>query len=182
MIQINTAILIIGGCRSGKSRQALKLAKPMRGRQNVFVATCSPQGKEMTARVEKHQKERGDLWRTVEAPLDPAAAIQDTGTQADILVIDCLTLWVSNLLMAGFDDNQVLDKVDGMCAILSDPPCPVILVSNEVGTGIVPENALARRFRDMAGWCNQRVAAACEQVIWMVAGIAVSVKPQPSNG
>lgn len=181
MTQMNTSILIIGGCRSGKSRQALKLAEPKRGRQNVFVATCSPQDEEMTARVENHQKERGDRWRTVETPLDPTAAIQDTGPQADILVIDCLTLWVSNLLMAGFDDNQVFDKVDRMCAILSDPPCPVILVSNEVGTGIVPENTLARRFRDMAGWCNQRVAAACEQVIWMVAGIAVSVKPQPSN-
>jgi adenosylcobinamide kinase / adenosylcobinamide-phosphate guanylyltransferase len=180
MTQMNTAILIIGGCRSGKSRQALKLAKPMRGRQNIFVATCSPQDDEMTARVEQHRKERGDDWQSVEAPLDPTAAIQDSGPQADILVIDCLTLWVSNLLMAGFDDHQVFEKIDRMCTILHAPPCPVILVSNEVGTGIVPENALARRFRDLAGWCNQRVAAACEQVIWMVAGIAVYVKPQLS--
>ena len=177
-----TSTLIIGGCRSGKSGHALKLAKQIRGRHHIFVATCVPQDHEMNARVERHQKDRGDTWHTVEAPLDPAAAIRESGMGADILVVDCLTLWISNLVMSGLEDSQIIEKVDILCGQLKNPPCPIVLVSNEVGAGIVPENALARRFRDLAGGCNQRVASSCEQVIWMVAGIAVSVKPQRSMG
>lgn len=134
----------------------------------------------MTARVKRHQIERGDRWQTIEAPLDPAAALHDHGRGADILVIDCLTLWISNLMMAGQDDEQIIDNINGLCDGLMKKPCSVILVSNEVGTGIVPENALARRYRDLIGWCNQRSAIACDRVIWMVAGIAVPIKPQPS--
>lgn len=177
---MKTTILIMGGCRSGKSGHALCLANARSGGKNLFVATCAPQDDEMTARVKRHQIERGDRWQTIEAPLDPVAALHDHGPGADILVIDCLTLWVSNLMMTGLDDEQIIDNISGLCDSLRETPCSVILVSNEVGTGIVPENALARRYRDLTGWCNQRVAAACESVIWMVAGIAVPIKPQPS--
>jgi adenosylcobinamide kinase/adenosylcobinamide-phosphate guanylyltransferase len=179
-MKMKTTTFIIGGCRSGKSSHALRLANARSGGKNLFVATCAPQDDEMTARVKRHQIERGDCWQTIEAPLDPAAALHDHGPGADILVIDCLTLWVSNLMMTGLDDGQIIDHINRLCDSLTETPCSVILVSNEVGTGIVPENALARRYRDLIGWCNQRTAAACERVIWMVAGIAVPIKPQPS--
>lgn len=177
---MNTTTLVIGGCRSGKSSHAISLAEALRGKKNLFVATCIPQDAEMNSRVRRHQIERGDRWQTVEEPLNPVAALHDHGPGADILVIDCLTLWVSNLMTTGQDDEQIIDHINRLCDGLMKTPCPVILVSNEVGTGIVPENALARRFRDLVGWCNQRTAAACERVIWMMAGIAVSIKPQPS--
>ena len=182
-MKMKTTTLIIGGCRSGKSGYALRLADARRGGKNLFVATCAPQDKEMTERVKRHQIERGDRWQTIEAPLDPAAVLHDHGSGADILVIDCLTLWVSNLMMTGQKDEQIIDNISRLCDSLMKTPCPVILVSNEVGTGIVPENALARRYRDLIGWCNQRAATACDRVIWMVAGIAVPIKPKPSfNG
>jgi adenosylcobinamide kinase/adenosylcobinamide-phosphate guanylyltransferase len=175
---MKTTTLIIGGCRSGKSSHALNLADALIGEKNLFVATCAPQDEEMTARVKRHQIERGERWQTIEAPLDPVAALHDQGPGADILVIDCLTLWISNLMMTELDDDQIIDNINRLCDSLMDTPCPVILVSNEVGAGIVPENALARRFRDLTGWCNQRVAKTCESVIWMMAGIALSIKPQ----
>lgn len=179
---MNTATLIIGGCRSGKSGYAIKLAESLHGSRNIFIATCVPQDAEMSARVQRHQQERGRRWQTIEAPVDPAAALCESGPGNDALIIDCLTLWISNLMLDGLDDSQILDRIGKLCDSLLEPPCPVILVSNEVGAGIVPENLLARRFRDLTGWCNQRVASACKQVIWMVAGIAVPVKPQPSVG
>ncbi len=177
---MNTTTLVIGGCRSGKSSHAIHLAEALRGKKNLFVATCIPQDTEMSYRVRRHQIERGERWLTIEEPLNPAAALHDHGPGSDVLVIDCLTLWISNLMLNGLDDDQILDYISRLCDSLMEPPCPVILVSNEVGTGIVPENTLARRFRDLTGWCNQRVAQACIQVIWMMAGIAVPVKPQPA--
>ncbi len=174
---MHTTTLVIGGCRSGKSSHAIALAEALRGKKNLFVATCIPQDTEMRSRVRRHQIERGDRWQTVEEPLNPVAALHDHGPEADILVIDCLTLWVSNLMLNGLDDDQIIDNINRLCDSLMEPPCPVILVSNEVGAGIVPENTLARRFRDLTGWCNQRVARASKQVVWMVAGIAVPVKP-----
>ncbi len=168
--------LIIGGCRSGKSRHALELADTIGGRRKFFVATCVPQDEEMTARVQRHQRERGADWQTLEVPLELAEAVEQHGPKADIMVVDCLTLWVSNLMADLGDDDDVMRKIDTLCKVLAHPPCPVILVTNEVGTGIVPENPLARRYRDLAGWTNQQVAAACKQMIWMVAGIATKVK------
>jgi len=168
--------LIIGGCRSGKSSHALTLGEKSAGGRNLFVATCQPHDAEMAARIAHHQKERGRHWQTVEAPLDPDKVIADHGPGADVLLIDCLTLWISNLMMANKDDDRVMQAVDRLYRTLKAPPCPIILVANEVGAGIVPENAMARRFRDLAGWCNQKMAEACRRVIWMVAGIAVQIK------
>jgi adenosylcobinamide kinase/adenosylcobinamide-phosphate guanylyltransferase len=179
---MNTTTLVIGGCRSGKSSHAIKLAESHHGRRNMFIATCVPQDAEMSDRVKRHRQERGRHWQTVETPLDPAAALCESGPVSDVAIIDCLTLWISNLMLDGLNDDQILHRVGKLCDSLLEPPCPVILVSNEVGAGVVPENHLARRFRDLTGWCNQRVAASCKEVIWMVAGIAVPVKPQPSVG
>lgn len=173
---MTSTTLIVGGCRSGKSRQALALGEKSAGRRNLFVATCQPHDAEMAARIARHQQERGRHWETVEAPLDPGKVVVDQGTGADVLLIDCLTLWISNLMMTHPRDEEILQAVDRLHTAVTAPPCPIILVTNEVGTGIVPENPMARRFRDLAGWCNQTMADACHRVIWMVAGIAVPIK------
>lgn len=168
--------LIVGGCRSGKSRQALTLGEEFAGNRNLFVATCQPHDAEMAARIARHQQERGRNWETVEAPLDPDKVVVNQGAGATVLLIDCLTLWISNLMMAHPRDEEILQAVDRLHRAVIEAPCPIILVTNEVGAGIVPENQMARRFRDLAGWCNQRMALACRSVIWMVAGIAVPIK------
>ncbi len=176
---MHTTTLIIGGCRSGKSSQALLIGEKACGRRNLFVATCTPHDAEMADRITRHQKERGSHWQTVETPIALAEVFASQGPGADIVLIDCLTLWISNLMMTHTRDDDVIQHVDQLCKIIMAPPCPVIMVANEVGTGIVPENKLARRFRDLAGWCNQKTAAACNHVIWMVAGIPVDIKTNP---
>ena len=169
-------MLIIGGCRSGKSSRALAIGEKFIGPRNFFVATCQPHDDEMAERIKRHQKERAKHWLTIESPLEPDAVIADRGSGANIILIDCLTLWVSNLMMAYENDTQILKAFDRLYQALTAPPCPIILVTNEVGLGIVPENATARRFRDLTGWCNQKMASVCREVIWMVAGIAVPIQ------
>ena len=170
--------LIIGGCRSGKSGYALKLGEAAGGPRNFFIATCVPQDDEMRARVTRHQQERGSLWQTLEAPLELAEIIVRHQSEANAMVIDCLTLWITNLMLAESDDQVLMEKIKNLSMTVRQATCPIILVSNEVGAGIVPENPLARRFRDLVGWANQHLAAACAQVVWMVAGIPVTIKPQ----
>lgn len=169
--------LIIGGCRSGKSRQALILGNAFDARRRWFVATCQPRDAEMRERIRRHQKERGPDWRTIEAPLGLTEAVRQYARPDDVVVIDCLTLWSSNMMSVHQEDAPMLDGIDALCTLLGAPPCPLILVTNEVGNGIVPENPLARRYRDLVGRVNQRVASASQRVIWMVAGIAVTIKP-----
>lgn len=169
--------LIIGGCRSGKSSHALALGAQATGNRRLFVATCQPHDAEMKERIHRHQLERGDQWQTEETPIDIVGVIQHKGPETDIMLIDCLTLWVNNLLMAHEDDSDIRAEMNRLYNVIQYPPCSVILVSNEVGTGIVPENPLARRFRDLTGWCNQNLAARCTDVVWMVAGIPVTIKP-----
>ncbi len=167
-------IFVIGGCRSGKSGHALKIAEEIKGKR-VFIATLIPNDTEMEERVMNHQKERRDRkWETVEAPVFLSSAIEENCRKgADVIVVDCLTLWVNNLFMEEKNTNQAAQDLVGMVQKAS---CPVILVSNEVGAGIVPENPMARRFRDVTGYINQQVAAAADKVIWMVAGIPVTIK------
>lgn len=172
-----STILITGGCRSGKSGHALNLASKVRGTRRLFVATCVAEDEEMRRRVQRHQKERGPAWQTLEEPVELAHVIQRQGPDADLILVDCLTLWVSNLMTKQPDDTTFLGWLDELCRVIARPPCPLIFVTNEVGAGIVPENKLARQFRDLTGWANQKVAAACTTVIWMVAGIAVTIKP-----
>ena len=173
---MHATTLITGGCRSGKSNHALKLATDMRRQPQTFVATCTPQDEEMRQRVQRHQQERGAEWNTLEVPVKLAEALTRHGKKAGVMLVDCLTLWISNMMMEDADDQTVQQMCKEVCNVLIAPPCPIILVSNEVGTGIVPENPLARRYRDLAGWTNQQIAAACQSVIWMVAGIPVTIK------
>lgn len=108
--------------------------------------------------------------------MDIVDVIERSGRETNVILIDCLTLWVSNLMMAHESDEDIIERVSQLSEAIQSPPCPIILVTNEVGAGIVPENPLARRFRDLTGWCNQRIASGCSDVVWMVAGIPQSIK------
>lgn len=163
-------MLIGGGSRSGKSRQALSMARAA-GSNLAFLATAEPFDDEMCGRIEKHQSERGPEFITVEEPLALDAAL-GRASGYDAVVIDCLTLWVSNLMHAGQDVAKATER-----AIAAAIPLRrAVFVTNEVGCGIVPDNALARRFRDEAGWVNQRFAEAAAEVYWMAFGCALRMK------
>lgn len=165
--------LFLGGARSGKSTAAQRLAEDAGGRP-VYVATArASEDEEFAARLARHRADRGDRWRTVEEDLDLAGALRGHRGAGHVVVVDCLTLWVSNLVL---DGREVAPAVDALCDELAVDRGRVALVSNEVGQGIVPMHALAREFRDQQGWCNQRVAAVADHVRLLVAGIEVPVK------
>ena len=172
--------LVIGGCRSGKSSHALYLADRIGNAGKIFLATCIPRDDEMHQRVSRHRAERGAGWTAVETPVFLSEAIRDIGPNADVLLVDCLTLWVSNLMMEHADPDAPKDflavQTGRLMESLRAAACPVILVTNEVGAGIVPDNPLARAFRDAVGQLNQQIAACVDQVIWMVAGIPLKIK------
>ena len=169
-------VFVIGGCRSGKSRQALETAESYPGNGQIFVATCIPYDDEMRHRVAKHRRERSQNWQTLEAPELLPQAITENSGNASVLLVDCLTLWINNLLAASGDTEKIVKKIEKLVQAIEAANCPVVLVSNEVGAGIVPENQLARQYRDLVGTANQAVAAQADRVIWMVAGIPVTVK------
>ncbi len=173
---MNKTTFVLGGCRSGKSGHALKLAEETTGSKRLFIATCIPQDEEMKQRVMRHQQDRNKSWDTAEVPLLLPDAINEYGKEANVVLVDCLTLWVSNLLLETDEVEKINKQVTGLTRAVESSGCPVIIVSNEVGTGIVPENRLARMYRDAVGFANQQVAQCCEEVIWMVAGIPVKVK------
>ena len=172
---MDKTFLVIGGCRSGKSRHALHLAEQVSG-QKIFIATCIPHDKEMEQRVMHHQRQRDSTWKTLEAPIFLPDAIIKQGLKGNVLLVDCLTLWINNLIMDDRNAAKIDNHIINLIRSLDEAECPVILVSNEVGCGIVPENKLARRFRDIAGFTNQKVADFADRVIWMVAGIPVKIK------
>jgi len=173
---MNKKTLIIGGCRSGKSSHALELAEKIPADKKIFIATGVPFDKEMEQRIARHQKERSRSWSTIEAPLHLPEVIIENSRKENVILVDCLTLWINNLLLETDDQENIAENIRQLTEALKKTQCPVILVSNEVGTGIVPENRLARLFRDSAGLANQRVAACSDNVIWMVAGIPVKIK------
>ncbi|HEX7752008.1 MAG TPA: bifunctional adenosylcobinamide kinase/adenosylcobinamide-phosphate guanylyltransferase [Novosphingobium sp.] len=165
-------LLVLGGARSGKSRHAQRQAEET-GLAPIFVATAQAFDAEMADRIARHRTDRGPEWETVEAPLDLANAIARRAAPDKILLVDCLTLWASNLLLA---DRDTDDATTALVGTLHKAAGPVILVSNEVGLGIVPDNALARRFRDLAGTINQRVAEAADEVRFVAAGLPLRLK------
>jgi adenosylcobinamide kinase/adenosylcobinamide-phosphate guanylyltransferase len=167
-----TALFVIGGARSGKSRYAQGRAEAAGGTP-VFVATAEAFDDEMRARIAQHRADRDARWRTVEAPSDLPAAIDALNDSAAVVLVDCLTLWVSNLLLA---DDDIAAASAQLCAAIGRFKGSLILVANEVGLGIVPDNALARRFRDAAGQLNQAVAAAADEVVLLAAGLPLTLK------
>lgn len=166
------SLLTIGGARSGKSRYAQARAEAT-GLSPVFIATAQAFDDEMRDRIARHQSDRSAQWRTIEAPLDIAKAIAHHAAPDRVLLVDCLTLWLTNLMLA---DHDIAASLDALIAAIAAAPGCVILVTNEVGCGIVPENALARRFRDEAGRVNQRVAACADEVMLLCAGLALKMK------
>ncbi len=171
-----SATLVLGGARSGKSRYAERLATAM-PRPWLYIATAEALDDEMRARIADHRQRRGEGWETLEVPLDLAEAVARAGGRYGVILIDCLTLWLSNLLLAGHDPVAERGK---LIQALKEAESPVIAVSNEVGLGIVPENALARRFRDEQGRLNMEVAAVADRVVLMAAGLPLKLK-EPMN-
>jgi adenosylcobinamide kinase / adenosylcobinamide-phosphate guanylyltransferase len=169
-----SSLLILGGARSGKSRFAVE-GVPLRARV-VFVATAEARDEEMAKRIARHRAERPSHWTTVEEPLDLVRTLRRLEGTTDRIVVDCLTLWVSNRLLRGDRDDAILEEASALSALIGGRRSSLTLVSNEVGQGVHPETACGLRFRDLLGVVNQRVAAACDTVVLMVAGIPLTVK------
>ena len=163
---------VLGGARSGKTRLALARAEAS-GLAPVYIATATAADAEMAARVAAHRAERGPGWTTLEEPLELAGALARAAAPKRILLVDCLTLWLSNLMFA---ERDIEAETAALVAALRQLAGPAILVSNEGGLGIVPENALARRFRDEQGRLNQAVAAAADRVTFVAAGLPLILK------
>ncbi|WP_424931020.1 bifunctional adenosylcobinamide kinase/adenosylcobinamide-phosphate guanylyltransferase [Amaricoccus macauensis] len=169
--------LVLGGARSGKTRHAMALAEAT-GPRRLYIATAEAHDAEMAERIARHKAERGAGWQSVEAPLDIVSSFASFGT--DAILVDCLTLWLSNLMHSGRNPEIETGRfIEG----LRDVRSPIILVSNEVGLGLVPETPLGRAFRDEQGRLNQRIAAAVGSVDFIAAGLPVALKrPEPSSG
>ncbi len=167
-------IAYVGGARSGKSRLAVERARS-RGEAVVFVATLEPLDEEMRERIELHRRARPDSWTTVEAPRELARAIAEIPPRTGCVVVDCLTLWISNLLGDGRGEEAILGEFENVLAAARRSPAETIFVSNEVGCGVVPESAAGREFRDVAGLVNQRRVAAADEALWVVCGKAVGI-------
>ena len=164
--------LILGGARSGKSRFAECLARSC-GHSLAYVATGEAHDDEMAERIARHRADRGADWHTVEAPINVPATIANVSCADTVVLVDCLTLWLSNMMLA---DHDVVTTTTDLLAVLAEAKGPVLMVANEVGLGIVPENALARRFRDEAGRMNQRLAAHVPHVAFISAGLPMWLK------
>ena len=164
--------LVLGGARSGKSRLAERLVEAS-GRGPVYVATAAAGDGEMTDRISRHRRRRGGRWRTVEEPVDLCAALREAAAPDSAVLVDCLTLWLTNLMLGDADIGSEIGKLANLLPAL---PGPAVMVSNEVGLGIVPENAMARAFRDHAGRLHQAVAGEAEQVLFVTAGLPLTLK------
>lgn len=168
--------LVLGGARAGKSRYAESLIAGSGATAAVYIATAQAGDIEMATRIAAHRAQRAGSWLTIEEPLALADAVSINAQPGRPILVDCLTLWLSNLLHAGEDPDEACDQ---LLYALAKLPCPTILVSNEVGLGIVPDNALAREFRDHAGRLHQRIAAAVERVVFVAAGLPLLMKDRP---
>ncbi len=168
--------LVLGGVRSGKSRYAQQLAEQTS--DVVFIATGSPGDDEMRARIDRHRAERPAHWRTIEEPLDLGTTIRSLAPSADLIVVDCLTIFAATLLETSYSDSaQQETRIADLCSALIASPCAVVLVSNEVGSGVVPPYPLGRQYRDLLGDINQRVASVATEVVLMIAGLPLALKP-----
>lgn len=168
-----THTLVLGGARSGKSRHAEAIVTALPSPW-IYIATGRAWDDEMRARIDLHRARRDDGWRTVETPVGLADALDAAGKRP--VLVDCLTLWLTNLLI---DDRPLEPAISGLLASLARRPADTVLVGSEVGLGIVPENALARRFRDEAGLLHQRIADVAQHVILVVAGLPLTIKERP---
>ena len=167
-------IYLTGGARSGKSSFALQCADTYD--RKAFLATAEAFDEEMQRRILKHKEERGDGYYTIEEPLHIDRAISAMPGDIDVVIVDCLTVWAGNLMHAFDSDEVIMSYLERFMTVLKEPPCNVILVSNEVGMGIVPDNAMARKFRDITGIINQKTAAAATHAWLLCSGIPMKLK------
>jgi adenosylcobinamide kinase/adenosylcobinamide-phosphate guanylyltransferase len=174
-MSIYRRVLVLGGARSGKSRTALQLAESASS-DRIYIATAQAFDGEMRERIAQHQAERDGSWRTVAAPLDLPQAVQTQTTPGKAVLVDCLTLWLSNVVLA---EHDLAREADRLVEAVRDARGPLILVSNEVGQGIVPSTPLGRTFRDEQGRLNQRIAEACDAVVFVAAGCPILLRPAP---
>lgn len=184
---VHSSHLVLGGARSGKSRYALEQAAQSGGRV-AFLATARALDGDMAARIARHRAERPPRWTTLEEPQDVVATCRRAATTHDLIVVDCATVWVANLMERGDDDAAVLAAADDLAALQRAHAVSLVIVSNEVGAGVHPPTELGRRFRDLLGFVNQRLASAADRVTLMVAGlpmtvptIAASAPPAPAR-
>jgi adenosylcobinamide kinase/adenosylcobinamide-phosphate guanylyltransferase len=176
---MNKILLITGGSRSGKSRFALNYTSHYK--KKGFIATAIAFDKEMEERIKAHQKERGGKFITLEEPYNIAKSITSISAQVDVIVIDCLTIWLGNLLHHYGEETAKFTEIENFEKTLRNARCDIIIVTNEIGMGIIPHNALARKFSDIAGSLNQRVAQVSDTVVFMVSGIPMILKEQKSD-
>jgi adenosylcobinamide kinase/adenosylcobinamide-phosphate guanylyltransferase len=177
MINLRT-ILVGGGARSGKSAFALALARTL-GKRRLFVATAQAGDDEMAERIRRHRESRGNDFTTVEEPVAIADALRRHDGY-DVLVLDCLTLWLSNMLLEGANAEAILRSVDDLIAMLANGSMHAVIITNEVGMGLVPDTALGRVFRDLAGFAHQRLSAAADEVYFAMLGTMLRIKPAPA--
>ena len=168
-------IFITGGCRSGKSRYALDYANRHFSKK-MYLATCEVLDEEMALRVTNHKKMRGPEWQTVEEPIEIVEKIRQYEDKVEVILLDCITLWLSNLLIKWNNDLRVMEEVNQLIDTIKQSQTFFIMVSNEVGMGIVPAEPLSRRFRDLAGMANQKIAEMADTVIFTVSGIPIFLK------
>jgi adenosylcobinamide kinase/adenosylcobinamide-phosphate guanylyltransferase len=169
-------ILVTGGTRSGKSSFAQNLAEAEKGRK-AFIATAEPLDREMKKRISVHKKARPAAWDTVEEPIHLEKTLKKCGDAYDLLLIDCLTLWISNLLVnKSMNEGAILKKISDLVASCREVPARVIMVTNELGMGIVPSNRLSRLYRDLVGKANQQFASEADAVYFLVSGIPMKLK------
>jgi adenosylcobinamide kinase/adenosylcobinamide-phosphate guanylyltransferase len=168
-------VFITGGARSGKSRLAESLAEGF-GTPLCYIATGEARDEEMAVRIAAHRARRGNGWQTVEEPIRLMEALKAAEGRFQAVLVDCVTLWLTNLLLSHEDADRALAEVQALAALLPELTIPIVLVSNEVGMGIVPDNSLARSFRDLAGKANQTLAAAADEVYVTFSGIPLKLK------
>jgi adenosylcobinamide kinase/adenosylcobinamide-phosphate guanylyltransferase len=168
-------IFITGGCRSGKSQYALDYAN-RHFQRKLYLATCQALDEEMVQRIENHKRLRGPEWLTVEEPIEIIDQMKRRGDDVEVILLDCLTLWISNLLLKWDNDLKIMKETDSLVHTLRERRASILIVSNEVGMGIVPADSLSRRFRDLSGMANQKIAGESDGVIFMVSGIPIFLK------
>lgn len=166
---------ILGGARSGKSGFAIGLAKKT-ARRVAFIATARPEDEEMKRRIKLHKKKRPSKWKTIEEPRDLASLIKNLPRRYRLIIIDCLTIYISNLMLEGRSDRYIEREVSCILKIIKNSDFESIIVSNEVGLSLVPDNPLGRRFRDLAGRVNQLVSGAADKAYFIVSGLPIKIK------
>ncbi len=168
-------IFITGGCRSGKSRYALDYVN-QHFLKKLYLASCEALDEEMAQRIEHHKKMRGPEWHTIEEPVEIVDKIRQYGDKVEVILLDCIPLWLSNILIKWDSDSRIMDEVDRFVNMIKQSPTSFIIVSNEVGMGIVPAEPLGRRFRDLSGMVNQKITEVADTVVCMVSGIPLFLK------